>query len=189
MDNCIDGITEVGAWFSATNPFYANALPLILNPQFENNVPLIIDSGWKEVSGSFVAAGGEQYIIIGSFRPDSQLTFTPAPAPNSWFDVYYFVDDVSVIRDSTVGVTEMDEHSFNFHLFPNPVVDYVNVTIVDGLWTNGEIEITNVTGRKVFQTSIIEAESKINLSDLSSGMYFLSVKMKEKFFTRKFVKR
>ncbi|MFI5220106.1 MAG: T9SS type A sorting domain-containing protein [Bacteroidia bacterium] len=195
MDNCIDGISEVGAWFTPNNISYPNTLPIILTPQIENTVPLTVDSGWKKVSGTFQAMGGEQYIIIGSFRPDSQLTFTPAPGINSWFDVYYFIDDVSVIRDSTVGMNTREKNIFDLAVFPNPFTDYITLQ-----WNNAkaniseaEIKILDVTGRKSFQSEKLTVTDKsyeiaFDLKHLSPGIYFLSASTKEKIFNRKIVK-
>ncbi|HTF03500.1 MAG TPA: T9SS type A sorting domain-containing protein [Bacteroidia bacterium] len=66
-------------------------------------------NGWTQVTGTFTATGGEQYITIGSFvsyassgvsvhTPDSMTSYTPTCA-------YYFIDDVSVKEEPLITVT------------------------------------------------------------------------------------
>lgn len=53
--------------------------------------------GWEEVSGSFTAQGGEEYIVIGYFRPWNICDFLPLYGSTS-SRCYYYLDDVSVTR-------------------------------------------------------------------------------------------
>jgi len=71
-------------------------------PQIQNNPSNIISDtlNWVKVSGEFIAAGGEQYFIIGNFYPDSSSVIDTIYPENiiPFDDVgYYYVDDVSVI--------------------------------------------------------------------------------------------
>jgi len=53
-------------------------------------------SNWINFSGSFIANGDEICMIIGSFYPDSQISYSFVAAPTSWLAASYFIDDVSV---------------------------------------------------------------------------------------------
>lgn len=71
--------------------------PLGFTPQVESPAATYLTDAvnWTLVSGTFVAAGGENHIVIGSFRDDAS-TLT-APGPDTWpGGAYYFLDDVSV---------------------------------------------------------------------------------------------
>jgi len=65
------------------------------SPQIENPEGAFITNAntWTEVSGSFKAEGGEEYLIIGNFKPDSLTSFK-----EQWDDpeqsAYLFVDHV-----------------------------------------------------------------------------------------------
>ena len=68
-------------------------------------------------------------------------------------------------------------------LYPNPVNDQL---IVDG---NGEllIQITDITG-KVLISKKVEGKDILNLNDLTTGTYIISIKNKEQHFQQKILK-
>jgi hypothetical protein len=91
-------IDRLGAYFSVgpIGPLAGNTT-LLVTPQVESpaNVYLTDAINWMQISGSFVAAGGESHVIIGSFRDDANTN--TVPGPSVWpGGSYYYVDDVSV---------------------------------------------------------------------------------------------
>ena len=97
-DSSILAIDRLGAYLSVgpVGPV-GNYAPLALTPQVESpaNVHLTNATGWTLVSGVVVASGGEDHIVIGSFRDDAS-TSTVA-GPGLWpGGAYYYIDDVSV---------------------------------------------------------------------------------------------
>ncbi len=59
--------------------------------------PVITDSvNWTKVSGVYRAHGGEQYVLLGNFLPDS-LTTVVQVHPGGYEQATYSFDDVSVI--------------------------------------------------------------------------------------------
>jgi len=89
----------IGAYLSAdsiicvNNGNLFNKTPQICNPY--GNV-LNDTLNWMKISGSFISAGGEQYMYIGDFYPDTQNTISHfnLTFPNTIS--YYYIDDVSV---------------------------------------------------------------------------------------------
>jgi len=89
---------DIGAYFSVTAPtstssgyLNGNPLPQVFNPP--GNV--ITDTlNWQLISGTYVASGGEQFITIGHFRNDSDVTYLTLPYGN--LGPYYYIDDVSL---------------------------------------------------------------------------------------------
>jgi gliding motility-associated-like protein len=76
-----------------------NNSPLIgFVPQITNfGGTLITDTAnWVKYSGSFIANGDEICMIIGSFYPNSQISYSFVGAPTSWLNASYFIDDVAV---------------------------------------------------------------------------------------------
>ena len=72
---------------------------IITNPQIENKKGIIKDTvNWVKVNGSFIADGGEKYLVIGNFR-DNQHTNYIEVLYGIQFP-YYFIDDVSVCECS-----------------------------------------------------------------------------------------
>jgi OOP family OmpA-OmpF porin len=65
-------------------------------PQIENPAGSFLadKTNWMTVTGSFIAAGGEDHIVIGNFHDNTNTSITPLTG--SYDGVYYYVDDVSV---------------------------------------------------------------------------------------------
>ena len=97
-DSSLLAIDRLGAYLSvgAVGPV-PNFAPLALTPQVESpaNVPLSNSTGWTLISGTVVASGGEDHIVIGNFHNDANTA--TVPGPGQWpGGSYYYVDDVSV---------------------------------------------------------------------------------------------
>ena len=91
-------IDRIGAHFPVgpIGPLFSNTT-LLVTPQVESPAftYLTNSTGWTQISGSFVAAGGEDHIVIGSFRDDASTN--TVPGPSVWpGGSYYYVDAVSV---------------------------------------------------------------------------------------------
>ena len=89
--NATDGL---GALFTNVAVSLGTNGVLPFSPQVENALgnQLGTDAtNWFLFSGSFTAAGGEEYITIGNFRNDANTNLWPVPvAVNPWS--YYFID-------------------------------------------------------------------------------------------------
>ncbi len=70
---------------------------LSLSPVVENRGELITDTiGWTEVSGCYLAQGGEKYAIIGNFRTDAE-TMAVVEDPNIQpYYTYLYIEDVLI---------------------------------------------------------------------------------------------
>jgi len=91
-------VDRLGAYLSVgpVGPI-PNYAALAFTPQIESpaNVPLNDATNWTLVSGVYVAAGGEDHIVIGNFHDDASTA--TSPGPGNWpGGSYYYVDDVSV---------------------------------------------------------------------------------------------
>lgn len=94
VDSAVD---RLGAYFSVGSVApVGNWLALPYTPQVESpaNVFLTDQTNWMLVSGTFVAAGGETHMVIGSFRDNA--TQNLMPMSGSWPGANYHIDDVSV---------------------------------------------------------------------------------------------
>jgi gliding motility-associated-like protein len=95
---CYKLIDAIGAYISLDSIAISNYNILPFTPQIENPSGNIISDtlNWTEISGEYTASGGEQYITIGSFGPDSlvQWIYFDSTVVGSW--PYYYLDDVYV---------------------------------------------------------------------------------------------
>ena len=90
-------------------------VPLV--PAIENLGKLITDtSGWTKVEGIYIANGTERFVVIGNFRPNSEVLFE-----QEWdiygSGVYFYVEDVLVMKfdplPDTVLLCQGDELVLN----------------------------------------------------------------------------
>lgn len=69
--------------------------PQVVNPR-EN--PLTDTKEWMEVSGEFIAEGGEEFLSLGNFFPFNKSKIIPTRDDKTPLQgAYYYIDDVSVI--------------------------------------------------------------------------------------------
>ena len=89
-----------------------------------------------------------------------------------------------------VGVNEIEMERALF-VFPNPVQDELGVTSEEFGIKDREISIYNVMGKKLMDGPLGSAERqdiKIDVSDLTPGIYFIKIAEGEKIFSGKFMK-
>jgi gliding motility-associated-like protein len=92
-------IDRFGAYFS-NGPLPGTGKTLIsVTPQIEFNQRLDNTSDWTTLTLSFTAAGGEQYMYLGNFASDANITPLPNPTGANTSSLVY-VDDVSVVAGS-----------------------------------------------------------------------------------------
>ena len=88
---------------------------LHLSPAIEasGGVEKIDTASWTLIKGNYKAAGGEKYLYLGNFQNDQNSDVTFYQNVGKWFDTgtYYFIDDVSVVKDTSkidiVGTEEI----------------------------------------------------------------------------------
>jgi hypothetical protein len=86
-----------------------------------------------------------------------------------------------------VGIQSYLEKSIT--LYPNPATDKVMVSVSDASILITGVEVYNVYGQLVNTLVVAENPLQINLSGLSSGMYFVRVMTENGIVTKNFVKR
>ncbi len=87
-------------------------------------------------------------------------------------DNYYqaFTYDLTELFPGYDGVEEATVTNTSMNLYPNPAVDQLNITLNQ----SAEIVIYNIMGQKVMSVEGRIGGNTINISSLSSGVYFVS---------------
>jgi len=181
-------ISNLGAYFSntaisATGGQNLPFLPQVVNP---SGIQLSDTVTWLSINGSFIANGGEKYITIGNFNPDSNtdtLLFNGSPFGTAKI-AYYYIDEVSVICvDCDTGnyVNEKNDE-MNFKLFPSPSSGLMNFNYHLKANERGEVVIYNIEGRKISSYSLNPNSSSIIIkeNDLSNGIYLYKIYINDK---------
>lgn len=98
------------------------------------------------------------------------------------------VTTATVNASLCTGINENGLSSFNFFVYPNPAKDMVNLTIPSSS-TPYEFNVTNVLGSVVYseKATVNSGSHQLNLSELSKGVYFLTVSNNGSKTTKKFI--
>ena len=94
-----------------------------------------------------------------------------------------------LVSDINTDARYMAKSNINFNVYPNPANDILNYNLDTHNSRNTAILcIYNVYGRLVLQLEIQNTiEGKINVSDLSSGIYMLEIKNEKEILTKKII--
>lgn len=97
----VAGTDQMGAYFStAAEERPGSGLPMDdLTPQVKSPAGLVFTdtASWRQVSGTFTAAGMERWVTLGNFTPKTSLTMTAVTGAPSASCIYYYYDDVCVL--------------------------------------------------------------------------------------------
>ncbi len=97
-------VDRIGVHFSDTIAYgdsISNNLFLPYHVRSTKGVLLADTVNWMEISGSYIAKGGEQYMYIGNFIDAGDMLYIEqiypkTPVPTHTINSYYYVDDVTV---------------------------------------------------------------------------------------------
>ena len=87
---------------------------------------------------------------------------------------------------STIGIDEQETNN-NILIFPNPANSILNIK-TELNYNNSLVEITDVPGRTLFSHRYNNLNTSVNISELSNGIYFLSVTSGNNKIVKKFIK-
>lgn len=145
---------------------------------------------------------GVTFLSIGTIVTPSTVTSTQytynVPASFDVQAVYFSINCVSddqfdfAVDDFKVTTTAVaSTQSFfanNFSIYPNPTNNVLNLSVKNCLVIN-QINVVDLNGRTVKTiNNVLNSETEINVSDLTSGVYMLNVKTNEGVATSKFIK-
>jgi hypothetical protein len=178
-----DGIGLYLSVDSAVDYTINTNLPFI--PQIENpSGNIIYDTlNWVQISGTYIANGGEKYLTIGNFKGDTNAMIDSVnlSAPLSAHGAYLFIDDVSVI-DCTVGINEVNENLSSGKLYPNPArtAVYYESELNDN--ENGLLELYDMLGNKLSAYTLNHGKNKIIIgtSGYARGVYMVKVNITDR---------
>jgi len=151
-------------------------IPQISNPSGN----IIYDTlNWVQISGTYIANGGEKYLTIGNFKDDANTAIDSTSA--SLIESYFFIDDVSVI-DYTVGINEVNDNKDIGKLYPNPArtAVYYESELNDN--ENGLLELYDMLGNKLSAYKLNHGKNKITIGTLNyaRGVYMVKVNISDR---------
>ncbi|HMR46939.1 MAG TPA: T9SS type A sorting domain-containing protein [Bacteroidia bacterium] len=147
-------------------------------PQISNPAGNIIYDtlNWVQISGTYIANGGEKYLTIGNFKDDANTMIDSTSATS--LNAYLFIDDVSVI-DCTVGINEIESYKNKISLMPNPAIEKTIYSNQLEKNQKGVINIYSKFGVRVSSYLLHEGYNKvlIDLHELAQGVYIIKTEV------------
>ena len=134
--------------------------------------------GWEQTTNDLLNIGLDKNKSANQFMfYNIGSGWTNSSYPGSWMiRPIVSVDDIILAQDEI----KMD----NFKLYPNPAKQELNILLstIDNV-----ISIYNLQGKLVKQSFVSSTNCKLNITDLSSGMYVVEVKNNKSRNFRKFI--
>lgn len=183
-DSCGRLTNSFGAYFSSTEidtiilPGSNAYLPF--QPQVENSATNYLGDriGWTLVTGTFIATGGEKFLILGNFRPHLTTTITLTgwgTWPPNMKTAYLYVDDVLVAP--TDSLTSINEINSNDELSLS-TLNNNEFEITSKYHSINAYEVVNCLGQIIDKkVNVNENSLHLNLEECANGIYFVRVQL------------
>jgi hypothetical protein len=189
-NSCSIATDAINAHLSDTFVLQGSTLSVINLPKTISNPQgnIIQDSlNWVEISGNFIANGGERYLTIGNFDDDSISQSLITNYGNLYY-AYYYIDDVSLINcDSLTTINEHDDETIS--VSPNPATDNLTISSSNPIHLK-HAEIFSLDGKRVkyYQPQIGKLNFfELDVSGMETGLYFLRLQTEDGLVTKKVV--
>ncbi len=84
-----------------------------------------------------------------------------------------YIQKIELYNDNLVGLKETTNSSYQVKLYPNPTTNSLTLNL-DGI-SNVNIEFLNLQGKLIFSKNQVYNLEQINLSEISTGTYFIRI--------------
>jgi hypothetical protein len=193
-DNVINA-SEIGNWYCQSldnsHPNYNQLLGYWkLNDNLGNTaVDSSVNSNNGIIEGAeWNAPNTEEYDFSNTPRivdvPYTALTHLCIEIADEWY-----LDGKNWISDCNIATVNTNLLKSSVTIYPNPVDSNLKIDLNE-LDSNNriKIEILTIKGKKIFQKKLSILDNSIDLSDLSSGIYFLKITVNNSSILKKVVK-
>lgn len=82
--------------------------------------------------------------------------------------------ELEIFNGNTITANDVFDTNQGYQIYPNPAKNIINVQIAENNAT--EIEIMDVTGKKLIVKKVTKSIENIDVSNLSKGLYILNIK-------------
>lgn len=170
---------------SISNYGYSDALPLsIINTEIAGGRPFIVRWAWDAGGGHFVVGHGVSGTDVYYMNPwpgeglhVSTYDWLVLGGTHTW-------THTNVLTTSPIGIENEDDPS-TIDVYPNPASDFIQLTAATEIQS---IQILNVLGEVIFQSTSPTNNSMIYVSDFEKGLYLIEIRTAHSKETKKFLK-
>ena len=89
----------------------------------------------------------------------------------------------------TIPYTIKENKQSNFFIFPNPATDFINIDMEKSINSKYKLIIIDMFGKQVYGNLLFDKQSKIDVSNLSRGVYIMEIRSTDWVSRRKFIKK
>jgi hypothetical protein len=139
-------------------------------------------SNWVGISGEYIAAGDEQFMLIGNLMNIEETKFLPFEGTKNWSWAYYYVDDVLVLLcDTAVNIESLKPRQIQ--VYPNPTNTYITVV------HNSDVSlcIYNYRGQLMMCSEQVCSYTQIDVSSWPAGSYYIHGIFDSKSYVKQFI--
>ncbi|MES2812271.1 MAG: M4 family metallopeptidase [Bacteroidota bacterium] len=183
-------ITITPSWTSTVySEGYAVWIDLNQNGVFTDAGELVFSKATSTTTPATGSITIPSTATVGTTRMRVSMKYNGIPTSCETLS-YGQVEDYSVSITASFAVTAPTEddnaiEGLSFNLFPNPVENILNVSVIDN--RNIAYRIFNMIGQEVKSGKL--EQSEINVSNLEGGLYIFEINDGQKTITKKFVKK
>ena len=138
---------------------------------------LIGDDATTTIKDGFAEGENISYRI---FRANTGEEFSLEVVYDAGFDNAtgnYFTSSLSAINAVTMSVTGINNiGTSGISIYPNPATDFVVINIATENFAGATVTVNDTKGRTVIEKMIGSSNSKLDISNLRSGVYVISIK-------------
>ncbi|GGB64868.1 hypothetical protein GCM10007424_00980 [Flavobacterium suaedae] len=132
-------------------------------------------------------AGSQGYII---YRIKPKSTVELGDSMSATAGIYFDFNEAVMTNTATTTIeaaASADKFENNlFTVYPNPASGNVNIA-VNNFTGEAQINVTDVLGKTVLNSTISDANTNIDVSSLKTGVYFITLQAQDKSATKKVV--
>lgn len=143
----------------------------------------VVSVVWSVIDGTATATIDQDGLLTATGALGGNGTVTVRATANDGSNIY---DEIEItISNQNTGVDDLS--SVRLNVYPNPAADFIYVEFDQK--TDFLVEVIDITGRIVISNKVFEEKRRIDISELTSGLFFIKVSHQSEIFTSRFIKK
>lgn len=174
-------VSPINSYTPISNTIETSDFPINFNLNLIKPNPNTLESVWT-LNNSVFANNLDEISLNKTDLTEGQNTLTVVITDNTSLvriNNYETINAHTVtwtINHTTLGIGGITskENSFKIDMYPNPTSTFLNFKIESENQSNFKVDLVSIDGKKV-KTATINTISKINISQLNSGIYLANI--------------
>lgn len=170
---------NIGVYFS-TDSIYMDSMPAPPTPypvnydyvtSTPNSTVFLNTESWTKIELHYTAKGGERYMYLGNFFPDSltNYQYVGNSMPSYGF-AYYYIDEVYVYKCEGVSIKENTVSPIT--IYPNPGN---GIFTIENTKPIKQLKIYSSYGQLIYTASPTSNQTTVDLMHLPAGIYLCNI--------------